>query len=83
LVCWRFFYLEAAIGGLIVGCLNLPNGNPAPGPSYKLRWFERLTNYAQSLLDSGAPAVLAGDFNVMPTELDVYRMWCEVLFDCR
>ena len=65
-------YIEAAIGGLIVGCLYLPN--PAPGPKfdYKLRWFERLTSYAQSLLDSGAPVVLAGDFNVMPTELDVY-----------
>jgi exodeoxyribonuclease-3 len=67
-------YVEAAIGGLIVGCLYLPNGNPAPGPKfdYKLRWFERLTDYAQSLLGSGAPVVLAGDFNVMPTELDVY-----------
>jgi exodeoxyribonuclease-3 len=67
-------YIEAAIGGVLVGCLYLPNGNPAPGPKfdYKLRWFERLTGYAQSLLDSGAPAVLAGDFNVMPTDLDVY-----------
>jgi exodeoxyribonuclease III len=67
-------YIEAAVGGLIVGCLYLPNGNPAPGPKfdYKLRWFERLTSYAQTLLDSGAPAVLAGDFNVMPTDLDVY-----------
>ena len=67
-------YIEAAIGGMIVGCLYLPNGNPAPGPKfdYKLRWFERLTDYAQALLDSGAPAVLAGDFNVMPTDLDVY-----------
>ena len=67
-------YLEAAIGGLTVGCLYLPNGNPAPGPKfdYKLRWFERLTSYAQSLLESGAPVILAGDFNVMPTELDVY-----------
>ena len=67
-------YIEAAIGGMIVGCLYLPNGNPAPGPKfdYKLRWFERLTSYAQTLLDSGAPAVLAGDFNVMPTDLDVY-----------
>ena len=67
-------YLEAAIGGLIVGCLYLPNGNPAPGPKfdYKLRWFERLTSYAETLLASGAPAVLAGDFNVMPTDLDVY-----------
>ena len=67
-------YLEAAIGGMIVGCLYLPNGNPAPGPKfdYKLRWFERLTSYAETLLASGAPAVLAGDFNVMPTDLDVY-----------
>jgi exodeoxyribonuclease-3 len=67
-------YIEAEIGGLIVGCLYLPNGNPAPGPKfdYKLRWFERLTDYAQTPLDSGAPVVLAGDFNVMPTELDVY-----------
>src|SRR3954454_371155 len=67
-------YLEAAVDGLIVGCLYLPNGNPQPGPKfdYKLRWFDRLTGYAHTLLDSGAPAVLAGDFNVMPTDLDVY-----------
>jgi exodeoxyribonuclease III len=67
-------YIEAAIGGLIVGCLYLPNGNPAPGPKfdYKLRWFERLTGYAKTMLESGAPVALAGDFNVMPTALDVY-----------
>src|SRR6266446_1751111 len=67
-------YIEAAIGGMVVGCLYLPNGNPAPGPKfdYKLRWFERLAEYAKDLLESGAPAVLAGDFNVMPTDLDVY-----------
>jgi exodeoxyribonuclease III len=67
-------YIEAAVGGLIVGCLYLPNGNPAPGPKfdYKLRWFERLTDYAETLLKSGSSAVLAGDFNVMPTDLDVY-----------
>lgn len=67
-------YIEAAIGGMMIGCLYLPNGNPAPGPKfeYKLRWFDRLTSYAKSLLDSVAPAVLAGDFNVMPTDLDVY-----------
>jgi exodeoxyribonuclease-3 len=67
-------YIEAAIGGLLVGCFYLPNGNPAPGPKfdYKLRWFDRLTDYAKTLLESGAPAVLAGDFNVMPTDLDVY-----------
>jgi exodeoxyribonuclease-3 len=59
---------------MVVGCLYLPNGNPAPGPkfNYKLRWFERLTIYAKALLESGASAVLAGDFNVMPTDLDVY-----------
>jgi exodeoxyribonuclease-3 len=59
---------------MLVGCLYLPNGNPAPGPKfdYKLRWFERHTSYAKTRLESGAPAVLAGDFNVMPTDLDVY-----------
>ena len=68
-------YIEAAVGGLIVGCLYLPNGNPAPGPKfdYKLEWFERLTKYAKKLLASGAPVVLAGDYNVMPTDLDVYK----------
>ena len=54
-------YIEAAIGGTLVGCLYLPNGNPAPGPKFdcKLRWFERLTGYAKALLESGAPAALA------------------------
>ena len=68
-------YIEAEIGGLIVGCLYLPNGNPAPGPKfdYKLRWFDRFTGHAHSLLASGAPVVLAGDYNVIPTELDVYK----------
>jgi exodeoxyribonuclease-3 len=67
-------YIEAAIGGTVVGSLYLPNGNPAPGPKfdYKLRWFERLTQYAKELLQSGAPVVVAGDFNVMPTDIDVY-----------
>jgi exodeoxyribonuclease-3 len=67
-------YIEAAIDGLIVGCLYLPNGNPAPGPKfdYKLRWFERLHEHAGSLHASGAPIVLADDYNVMPTDLDVY-----------
>jgi exodeoxyribonuclease III len=67
-------YIEAAVDGLIVGCLYLPNGNPAPGPKfdYKLRWFERLTEHAGTLFASGAPVVLAGDYNVMPTEIDVY-----------
>src|SRR6202163_4601749 len=68
-------YIEAAINGLLVGCLYLPNGNPAPGPrsDYKLRCLERLATHARSLLDSGAPVVLAGDYNVMPTDLDVYK----------
>lgn len=67
-------YIEAAVDDVIVGCLYLPNGNPAPGPKfdYKLRWFDRLSEHAGSLLASGAPVVLAGDYNVMPTEIDVY-----------
>jgi exodeoxyribonuclease III len=68
-------YLEASVGPLIVGCLYLPNGNPAPGPKfdYKLRWFERLTARAAELIAGGGPVVLAGDYNVIPTELDVYK----------
>ncbi|HXR87584.1 MAG TPA: exodeoxyribonuclease III [Stellaceae bacterium] len=68
-------YIEAGIGDLVVGCLYLPNGNPAPGPKfdYKLGWFERLTQYSKKLLASKAPAILAGDYNVMPTDLDVYK----------
>jgi exodeoxyribonuclease III len=67
-------YLEAAVNGLVVASLYLPNGNPRPGPkfAYKLAWFERLRAHAADLLASGAPVVLAGDFNVMPTERDVY-----------
>ncbi len=62
-------YIEAAVGGLIIGCLYLPNGNPAPGPKfdYKLEWFARLTQYAKKLLASGAPVILAGDYNVIET----------------
>jgi exodeoxyribonuclease III len=68
-------YIEAAVNGLLVGCLYLPNGNPAPGPKFdfKLRWFDRLAAHAKALLASGAPIVLAGDYNVMPTALDVYK----------
>jgi exodeoxyribonuclease III len=68
-------YLEAAINGLIVGCLYLPNGNPQPGPKfdYKLAWFERLIRYAKALKESGHPVVLAGDFNVVPTDFDIYN----------
>ncbi len=68
-------YIEAKVNGIIIGCLYLPNGNPAPGPKfdYKLRWFERLTTHAAELLALDTPAILTGDFNVMPTELDVYK----------
>ncbi|MBC3487606.1 exodeoxyribonuclease III [Pseudomonas sp. SWRI50] len=72
-------YLEAAVQGLIIGCLYLPNGNPQPGPKfdYKLRWFQCLIDHAASLQKSGHPAVLAGDFNVVPTDVDIYnpRSW--------
>ena len=72
-------YLEAAAHGVIVGCLYLPNGNPQPGPKfdYKLAWFERLIRYAARLYDSGHPIVLAGDYNVVPTDEDIYnpRSW--------
>ncbi|WP_289535520.1 exodeoxyribonuclease III [Pseudomonas sp. SO81] len=72
-------YLEAAAHGVIVGCLYLPNGNPQPGPKfdYKLAWFERLIAHAESLASSGHPVVLAGDYNVVPTDLDIYnpRSW--------
>ena len=74
-------YIEAAINGIIVGTLYLPNGNPRPGPKfdYKMRWFERLIDHAAGLIASGLPVVLAGDFNVMPTERDVYKpeRWLE------
>jgi len=68
-------YIEAAVDGILIGCLYLPNGNPAPGPrfDYKLRWFDRLAAHAAELLATGMPIVLAGDFNVMPTDLDVYK----------
>ena len=67
-------YLEAAVGGVLVACLYLPNGNPWPGPKfdYKLAWFARLLAHAQGLLASGAPVVLAGDYNVVPTDGDIY-----------
>lgn len=68
-------YLEAMVEGILICCLYLPNGNPAPGPKfdYKLKWFQRLTNRAQALLDFKIPVILLGDFNVMPTEKDVYK----------
>jgi len=68
-------YIEAAVDGVLVGGLYLPNGNPRPGPKfdYKLAWMARLHDHAATLLASGAPVVLAGDFNVVPTDADVYK----------
>jgi exodeoxyribonuclease III len=72
-------YLEAAVDGIIVGCLYLPNGNPQPGPKfdYKLAWFERFNRHAAALLASGHPVALCGDYNVVPTDFDIYntRSW--------
>ncbi len=68
-------YIEAIVNDIVIGCLYLPNGNPAPGPKldYKLDWFKRLTRHAKELLKHKVPVILTGDFNVMPTELDVYK----------
>ena len=68
-------YIEAAVNGVLVGCIYLPNGNPQPGPKfdYKLAWFERLIAHAAGLLAAGVPAVLAGDYNVVPTDFDIYQ----------
>ncbi|MCM2250752.1 MAG: exodeoxyribonuclease III [Ramlibacter sp.] len=72
-------YLEAAVGGVIVACLYLPNGNPQPGPkfNYKLAWFERIIEHAAGLYGCGHPVVMAGDYNVVPTDFDIYdpRSW--------
>ena len=67
-------YIEAAVAGILIGCLYLPNGNPWPGPkfAYKLAWFERLIGHAASLRAAGVPALLAGDYNVIPTDFDIY-----------
>jgi exodeoxyribonuclease-3 len=74
-------YLEAAVDGVLIGCIYLPNGNPQPGPKfdYKLAWFKRLNAHAKKLLAQDVPAVLAGDYNVAPTALDIYetRSWDE------
>lgn len=68
-------YIEAAINGVLVGCLYLPNGNPAPGPrfDYKLAWAEAFIAHAARLIETGAPVVLAGDYNIIPTPADVYK----------
>jgi exodeoxyribonuclease-3 len=72
-------YLEAAVHGVLVACLYAPNGNPQPGPKfdYKLAWLERLLAHAQNLFDSGHPVALVGDYNVVPTDFDIYntRSW--------
>jgi exodeoxyribonuclease-3 len=67
-------YIEAAIKGVIVTSLYLPNGNPQPGPKfdYKLAWFRRLRTHAATLIKQNVPVVLAGDYNVAPTALDIY-----------
>jgi exodeoxyribonuclease III len=68
-------YIEAHVNDVLIGCLYLPNGNPYPGPKfdYKLRWLERLVAHAAELAKSASPVVLAGDYNVIPTERDVYK----------
>ena len=67
-------YIEAAVNGVLIGCLYAPNGNPQPGPKfdYKLAWLERLRKHAETLFASGLPVVLAGDYNVVPTDQDIY-----------
>jgi exodeoxyribonuclease-3 len=68
-------YIEAVVNGMVVGSIYLPNGNPFPGPKfdYKLAWLERLAAYAENLLELEVPIILAGDYNVMPAEVDVYK----------
>ncbi len=68
-------YIEAVVGGIVIGCLYLPNGNPRPGPKfdYKLNWFDRLIRHARKLSKEQVPVVLAGDYNVVPDlTLDIY-----------
>ena len=66
-------YVEAAVGGVVIACIYLPNGNPQPGPkfAYKLAWLERLIVHANNLITAGVPVVLAGDYNVVPTPQDI------------
>jgi exodeoxyribonuclease-3 len=68
-------YIEAAVCGILIGNMYAPNGNPWPGPKfdYKLAWLDALYAHARELLDSKLPALLIGDFNVIPTEKDVYK----------
>ncbi len=69
-------YLEAEVNGLVVASIYLPNGNPVPGPKfdYKLRWIDRLSRHARGLLAQELPVVLAGDYNVIPNDDDVYSV---------
>lgn len=68
-------YIEALVDGIRICCLYLPNGNPAPGPKldYKMSWFKRFLKRAAVLMATGKPVILAGDYNVIPTELDAYK----------
>lgn len=68
-------YIEAAVNGVLIASIYLPNGNPQPGPKfdYKLAWFERLISHAGELMTTGLPVVLAGDYNVVPTAQDIYQ----------
>lgn len=68
-------YIEAAVGGILVAGLYLPNGNPRPGPKfdYKLEWMARLSAHLETLFDLEAPVVACGDYNVIPTDVDVYK----------
>ena len=68
-------YIEAAVNGVLIAGLYLPNGNPRPGPKfdYKLKWMKRLAAHIKPMLDLDAPVVIAGDFNVIPTDRDVYK----------
>ena len=68
-------YIEAAVNGILIASIYLPNGNPQPGPkfNYKLAWFERLIAHAAELMTAGVPVVLAGDYNVVPTAQDIYQ----------
>lgn len=68
-------YIEAAISGILIGCIYLPNGNPQPGPKfdYKLKWFDRLIRHSRALTKENIPVILAGDFNVVPDlSIDIY-----------
>ena len=74
-------YVEAAIDGVLFACLYMPNGNPCPGPKfdYKMAWFERFIEHAGELWNAKVPAALIGDFNVVPTDADIYspKTWLD------